>query len=79
LSFIDSILRMLVDGSWHSIKEVLDCLGDSEVKTEMTIKFLGEFGFVEMDRNKNHVKLSSPTFRFMNEIEKIEGLTHQDF
>ena len=71
LSFIDSILRALTDRSWHSIKEVLEYLGDSEVKTVMTIRFLWRFGFVDVDENENQVKLSSPMFKFMSEIEEI--------
>ena len=71
MSFIDSILRVLSDGSWHSIKEVLEYLGDSEVKTVMTIRFLWRFGFVDVDENENQVKLSSPMFKFMSEIEAI--------
>ena len=76
---IDSILCALVDGSWHSINQVLECLGDSKVKTVMTIKFLWKFGFVDVDENENHVKLSSPMFKFMTRTEKLENLTHQDF
>jgi len=71
LSFIDSILRALTDRSWHSIKEVLEYLGDSEVKTVMAIRFLWRFGFVDVDENENQVKLSSPMFKFMSEIEEI--------
>jgi len=71
LSFIDSILRALTDRSWHSIKEVLEYLGDSEVKTVMIIKFLLRFGFVDLSKNENQVKLSPPMFKFMSEIEEI--------
>ena len=71
LSFIDSILRALTDRSWHSIKEVLEYLGDSEVKTVMTIRFLWRFGFVDVDENENQVKLSSPMFKFISETEAI--------
>jgi len=62
---------VLLDGSWHSIKEVLEYLGDSEVKTVMTIRFLWRFGFVDVDENENQVKLSSPMFKFMSETEAI--------
>jgi len=71
LSFIDSILRALTDRSWHSIKEVLKYLGGSEVKTVMAIRFLWRFGFVDVDENENQVKLSSPMFKFMSEIDEI--------
>jgi len=62
---------VLLDGSWHSIKEVLEYLGDSEVKTVMTIRFLWRFGFVDVDENENQVKLSSPMFKFISETEAI--------
>jgi len=71
LLFIDSIFRVLLDGSWHSIKEVLEYLGDSEIKTVMAIRFLWRFGFVDVDENENQVKLSSPMFKFMSETEAI--------
>jgi hypothetical protein len=69
LSLIDSILRVLFDDNWHSIKEVLEYLGDSEVKTVMAIRFLWRFGFIDVDENENQMKLSSPMFKFMSEIE----------
>jgi len=50
---------------------VLEYLGDSEVKTVMAIRFLWRFGFVDVDENENQVKLSSPMFKFMSEIEAI--------
>ena len=71
MSFIDSILRALTDRSWHSIKEVLEYSGYSEVKTVMIIKFLLRFGFVDLSKNENQVKLSPPMFKFMSEIEEI--------
>ena len=71
MSFIDSILRALTDRSWHSIKDVSEYSGYSEVKTVMIIKFLLRFGFVDLSKNENQVKLSSPMFKFMSEIEEI--------
>jgi len=71
LSFIDSILRVLLDGSWHSIKEVQEYSEYSKVKTVIIIKFLSRFSFVDLSKNENQVKLSSPMFKFMSEIEAI--------
>jgi len=79
LSFIDSILRVLTDGSWHSIKDVSEYSGYSENETVMIIKFLSNFGFVDLSKNENQVKLSPPMFKFMTEIEEVEDLTHQSF
>jgi hypothetical protein len=68
LSFIDSILGVLADGNWHNVKEVLESVGDSKVKTVMTIRFLLRFGFVDLNKKENQVKLSSPMFKFIGKI-----------
>jgi hypothetical protein len=69
LSFIDSILRLLSDGGWHRIQEVLDYSVNSEVKTLMAIRFLRRFGFVTVNKNENQMRLTSPMFNFLSEIE----------
>ena len=69
LSIIDSILRVLTDGYWHNIKDVAEYFGYSEIKTVIIIKFLSEFGFVNLSKNKNQVKLSPPMFKFMTELQ----------
>ena len=79
MSFIDSILRVLTDGSWHIIKDVWEYSGYSENETVMIIKFLSNFGFIDLSKNENQVKLSPPMFKFMTEIEEVEDLTHQSF
>jgi hypothetical protein len=61
---------MLSDGSWHSIKEVLENSGCSEVKTVMIIKFLSRFGFADLSKNKKQVKISPPMFKFMGELKQ---------
>lgn len=76
---IDSILRVLSDGSWYPIKEVQEYSEYSQVKTATIIKFLSRFGFVDLSKNKKQVKLSPPMLKFMTEIEKIEESTHQSF
>jgi len=62
---------VLLDGSWHSIKEVQEYSEYSKVKTVIIIKFLSRFSFVDLSKNENQVKLSSPMFKFMSEIEAI--------
>ena len=59
---------MLADGNWHNVKEVLESVGDSKVKTVMTIRFLLRFGFVDLNKKENQVKLSSPLFKFIGKI-----------
>jgi hypothetical protein len=66
---IDSILRVLSDGGWHSTQEVLNYSVNSEVKTLMVIKFLWRFGFVTLNKNEDKMRLTSPMFNFMREIE----------
>jgi len=69
LLFIDSILRVLSDGRWHSIREVLEYSVNSEVKTLMVIEFLWRFGFITTNKNEDQIRLTSPMFNFVSEIE----------
>jgi hypothetical protein len=69
LLLIDSILRVLRDGGWHSILEILEYSVSSEVKTLMAIRFLWRFGFVTINKNGDQIRLTSPTLTFLSEIE----------
>ena len=69
LLLIDSILRVLSDGGWHSIQEILEYSVNSEVKTLIAIEFLWKFGFVTINKNEDQVRLTSSMFNFMSEIE----------
>lgn len=69
---MDSILMPLRDGSWHSVKEVQEYSGYSEVKTAIIIEFLSRFGFAYLSKNEKQVKLTPPMFKFISEIEAIE-------
>ena len=76
---IDSIIASLTDGNWHSIDEILEYLGDTKAKTLFTLMFLWKFGFVDVDDNEKHVKLSYHFASFMTNVKNMEDLTHQDF
>jgi hypothetical protein len=69
LLFIDSIFEVLRDGGWHSIQKVLKYSVNSEVKTLMAIRFLCRFGFITINKNEDQMRLTSPMFNFMSEIE----------
>ena len=79
MRLIDSIITSLIDGNWHSIEEILEILGDSKDKTLCSLMFLWKFGFVDVDDNEKHMKLSFPFANFMTNIKKMDNLYHQDF
>ena len=79
LTFLEPILITLRDGNWHSIKEVQEYSGYYEGKADLILEFLSGFGFVDLRKNENEVKLSPPMFRFIAEIEKLAESTHQNF
>ena len=76
---IDSIIASLTDGNWHRIEEILEYLGDTKAKTLSALMFLWKFGFVDVDDNEKHLKLSYPFANFITNVKKMEDLTHQDF
>jgi hypothetical protein len=71
LSAIDKIIKELQGGYWCRIRDVAQYCGFSEFKTMVIIDFLHEFGFVNLSKDKDRVKLSSSMLKFVNETEGI--------
>ena len=69
---LDDILKLLEDGKWHDVREIADNSGLHRLKTEMTMNFLSEFDFVELDETRRKVKLASSLYKFFRKIKRIE-------
>lgn len=73
MSLIESILKALRDGDWHSINKVLECSEQYTIRTMIIINFLCHFDFVEVNKSRNQVRFTPPMFTFMNDSEEIEA------
>jgi hypothetical protein len=65
MSTIDEILWLLKDGEWHDLDEITE-------KAEMVVSFLGEYDFIQINKDLKKVKLKPSILEFFNEIQRIE-------
>jgi DNA-binding IclR family transcriptional regulator len=64
---IDEILNFLKAGGWQSLKEVIDGCSLPECKTKLVLNFLSQFNFIQVDEEKQKVKLHSNMLNFINQ------------
>lgn len=79
---IDEILWSLKDGKWHNLKEITEKSSLAESKAKMTINFLQEYRFIQVDENERKAKLRPQMLKFIDEIqhaEKEEASSHKGF
>ena len=69
---IDAVLRLLKDGEWHDLEEIVKRLALQEFRVEMIVSFLSDYGFIEFDKKSRKVKLSSLTRSFIDDIYHVE-------
>jgi len=69
---LDDILKLLEDGKWHDMREIIDNSRLHGLKVEMFIDFLSEYDFVELDKKRRKVKLTSSLYKFVRKIKLIE-------
>jgi hypothetical protein len=72
LSAIDEILWSLKDGKWHNLKEITENSSLTEPKAKMTINFLQEYSFIQVDENERKAKLRPQMLSFIDEIQRAE-------
>lgn len=54
---IDKILNFLKTGGWYSLQEVIDGCLLPECEVRLVLKFLDQFGFLQMNEEKQKVGL----------------------
>ena len=52
------VLELLGDGKWHGTEELLLKLGLDERKLEEVTAFLGNYGFVKIDKKNKKMKIN---------------------
>jgi len=72
MSFANTIVWLLRDGKWHSIKEIMQFSQGTKIKTLTALNFLLKFDFVDINKKEKKVKLCSPALEFIHKIEKAE-------
>jgi hypothetical protein len=64
---IDQILNLLKTGRWQDLQEVIDGCSLPECKAGLVLKFLSKFNFIQIDEEKQKIKLHSNMFNFINQ------------
>ena len=72
MPFANTIIWLLRDGKWHSIKEIMQFSQGTKFKTLSALNFLLKFGFVDINKKEKKVKRCSPALEFIHKIEKAE-------
>ena len=62
---METILEIIKDGKWHSIKELEEKTKLHEFKLQMIIEFLTNFNFVEIKKDGRKIKATQGLLKIM--------------
>ena len=74
---IDELLVLLQDNKWHNLTELTQHVALSSDKLEKVVNFLTEYGFVQLDKNPQKVKIEPKLLTLLTEIRRLEQETLQ--
>jgi len=68
----DEVLQLLRDGKWHDLRDIIKKCSKPESKVEITISFLSEYGFIEVNKKRRKARLRPLMLEFFDEIQRLE-------
>lgn len=68
---VNEMLVLLKDGKWHNLEEIARNLRSNEIKTQIVVRFLSSYDFIEFDEKRHQVKLRPLILEFVDEIQHI--------
>jgi len=69
---IDEILEVLKDGKWHNLSEIVGKFQLHEFRVGIIMSFLAECNFIDLDTQRQKVKLTHSVLNFLQKIQRIE-------
>ena len=72
MSVTDEIMQLLRDGNWHNLRDIVEKCSIPESKVEITISFLSEYGFIEVNKKGRKARLRPLMLEFFDEILRLE-------
>jgi len=69
----ETILRLLENGKWHSLKDIEKKTQLNSFKVENVTRFLATYNFVKLDEAEQKVKIDPPTNKFLKKIRQLEN------
>ena len=72
LSAIDEILRLLKDGDWHDLEEIIEKCSLTKIRAKIAVAFLREFDFIQVEGNEPKARIHPLMLNFFKEIQRVE-------
>jgi len=72
LPTVDDILKLLEDGRWHDLNEIIKKIELQDLKVKSLTKFLAQYNFIELDKDGKKAKLGPSIQDFLKKIRRIE-------
>jgi len=69
---IEKIIDALNDGEWHELDEIGKKCELSGVKVERIVKFLAEYGFIEINGSGRKLKVGTSLQKFLDQTQNVE-------
>jgi DNA polymerase III delta subunit len=69
---IDKLLDALMDGKWHTAREIIDKTRIEEHKLKLITSFLREFQFIQEDKKTERIKLKTSTKELLEKLGKTD-------
>jgi len=63
---LEQILAILKDRQWHDINEIAEKTRLTNLKIQIIVDFLAKYNFIELDREKEKLKISSSLADFFH-------------
>jgi DNA-binding IclR family transcriptional regulator len=72
-SSVDEVLRLLRDGEWHTLEEIMQKTGLHEFRMGLIVDFLAKYNFVVVDEAHKRMRLVPLLVNFLKDIEALEN------
>jgi len=74
LSEINELLELLEDDKWYDLSQIAEKMRLHEFRVELITSFLAEYGFINLDKEGNRIRLAPSVLSFLKKIKPIEKL-----
>lgn len=72
-SSVEEVLKVLKDGAWHDLGDVMRKTGLHEFRFGLIVDFLVKYNFVVLDEKRRKMRLTPPLVHFLKDIEALEA------
>lgn len=72
MKYLDEVLELLKDGDWHYLGDLREEVKLSPFKMKLLAHFFVSYGFCDMTRSGNMIKLKPEVIHFFEALEEVE-------